>query len=69
MAKYLGGDVDRQSAVDGLGGEDSPEIVRGESQRCAVDIDDIGPFREQLPHPVGRDHLQAVLRDALEQVR
>lgn len=69
MAKYLGGDVDRQSTVEGLSGEDPPEVVRGKSQPRAVDVDDVRPFhelREQLPHPVRGHHLQTVLRDALE---
>jgi len=45
MAEYLGGDVARQPAVDGLGGEDPPEVVRGESQPRIVDVDDVGPLR------------------------
>ena len=30
MAEETGGDVDRQAAVDGLGGEDPAEVMRGE---------------------------------------
>lgn len=60
VAEELRGDVDGQSAVDGLGGEDSPEVVGRELQRGAVGIGDLGPFRqagEQFADAVGRDDL------------
>jgi hypothetical protein len=46
--------------------------VRGEPQRGAVDIGDVrlsGQVGEEFADPVGWDDLQAVVGDALEQVR
>jgi hypothetical protein len=40
VSKELGGDVDRDAAVDGLRGEDSTEVVWSEPQWGAVDVDD-----------------------------
>nr|WP_040840033.1 hypothetical protein [Nocardia brevicatena] len=72
VAQYLCGDVDGQAAVDGLGGEHSPEIVRSEPQRTAVDIDDpgsIGEVGQQFARHAWAQDLQLVMSAALKQVR
>ena len=72
VAKQSGGDMDREAAVDGFGGEDPAEIMRGESQRRPVDVGDACPHGqrvEQVADLAGRDDLQVVLGVALEQVR
>ena len=48
VTQQLGGDVDRQATVDGLGRENPSKVVRGEPQRRAVDIDDPGPRTPDL---------------------
>lgn len=50
VPEELGGDVNRQAGVDGLGGEDPAEVVPGERQRRPVDVDQAGPDREGLEH-------------------
>jgi len=54
VSEELRGDVDRQAAVHGLGGEDPAEVVRGEPQRGSVDVHDGGPdgqVGQQTPDP------------------
>jgi hypothetical protein len=56
VAEQLRGDGDRQASVDGLGRENSPEVVRREPQWCLVDVDDAGPQRmvgEEFTDSVG----------------
>jgi hypothetical protein len=43
VSEEFGGDVDRQAAVHGFGGEDPAEVLRGEPQRGSVDVHDGGP--------------------------
>jgi hypothetical protein len=46
VAEQFRGDVDGQAAVDGFGGEDPAEVVRGEPDLGAVDVGDVGPCGE-----------------------
>lgn len=72
VAEEFGGDVDRQAAVHGFGGEDPAEVMRGEPQRGSVDVHDAGPdgqIGQQASDPGRGDDVDPVLVGALEQMR
>lgn len=63
VAEQLGGDVDGQAGVDGLGCEDPAEVVRRVPDRGAVDVGDAsvgGEFGEELVDVGGADDGQPV---------
>jgi hypothetical protein len=71
VSEEFGGDVDRQAAVHGFGGEDPAEVVRGEPQRGSVDVHDGGPDSQIGQHASDsrrRDDVESVLVGVLEQV-
>ena len=62
VAEQLGGDVDGQSAGDGFGGEDPPEVVRGVAQRLPGGVAAARrgrPRIEQVLHGVQADRPRA----------
>ena len=72
VSEKFRGDVDRQPAVHGFGGEDPAEVVGGEPQRGPVDVHDgrpDGQIGQQAADPRGRDDVESMLVGALEQVR
>ncbi len=72
MAEQAGGDVDRKPAGDGVGGEDSAEVVREVAQRLPGLAGDPGPRQraaDQAAEHLVVHHVVLPADAALEQVR